>query len=145
MSLRAASSNKDNFVDLAVSPVAWGVLAAAVSILIAFDLWRHRDDHEPSVKEATLESIFYVFTAVFFGLGVLFVWGSTAATEYFSGYVIEKSLSVDNVFVWAMLFGAFAIPKKFQHRVLFWGIFGALVLRAVFVFAGSALIERLRP
>ena len=142
MSLKAASSNKSNFVDLAVSPVAWGVLAAAVSILIAFDLWRHRDDHEPSVKEATLESIFYVFTAVFFGLGVLLVWGSTAATEYFSGYVIEKSLSVDNVFVWSMLFGAFAIPKKFQHRVLFWGIFGALVLRAIFVFAGSALIDR---
>lgn len=142
MSIAALSDKSGKFVDLAVSPYAWGILAASVAVLIAFDLWRHRDDHEPSVKEATFESLFYVFVAVLFGLGILWVWGSSAATEYFSGYVIEKSLSVDNVFVWAMLFGAFAIPKKFQHRVLFWGIFGALVLRAIFVFAGAAMIEK---
>lgn len=137
-----STNDPSRFVDIAVSPLAWILLAASVAILISFDLWRHRDDHEPSIREATVESLFYVATAVAFGVAVLALWGSAAATEYFSGYVIEKSLSVDNVFVWSMLFSAFAIPKKYQHRVLFWGIFGALVLRAVFVFAGSAMIER---
>jgi tellurite resistance protein TerC len=138
----ASTGDPSKFVDIDVSPLAWLLLSVSVAVLITFDLWRHRDDHEPSVREATLESLFYVATALAFGLGILAVWGSMAATEYFSGYVIEKSLSVDNVFVWSMLFGAFAIPKKYQHRVLFWGIFGALVLRAVFVFAGSTMIER---
>lgn len=138
----SSSSDSSKFADLAVSPAAWAVLGVSVFVLIAFDLWRHRDDHEPSMKEATKESLFYVLTAIAFGVGVMAAWGSAAATEYFSGYVIEKSLSVDNVFVWSMLFGAFAIPKRYQHRVLFWGIFGALVLRAIFVFAGSAMIEK---
>jgi tellurite resistance protein TerC len=70
------------------------------------------------------------------------MWGGQAFGEYMSGYVIEKSLSVDNVFVWAVIFSSFAIPLRLQHRVLFWGIFGALVLRAIFIFAGTALIER---
>ena len=70
------------------------------------------------------------------------IFGSQAFGEYLSGYVIEKSLSVDNVFVWAMLFATMAIPLKYQHRVLFWGIFGALVMRAIFIFAGAALIKR---
>ncbi len=68
--------------------------------------------------------------------------GGAAFTEYLSGYVIEKSLSVDNVFVWAVIFSSFAIPLRYQHRVLFWGIFGALMLRAVFIFAGTALVEQ---
>ena len=71
-------------------------------------------------------------------------WGfsGAAAGEYISGYLIEKSLSVDNVFVWALIFSYFKVPGKYQHRVLFWGIFGALVLRAIFIFAGVALIEQ---
>jgi len=73
---------------------------------------------------------------------VVLVWmGGQAFSEYLSGYVIEKSLSIDNVFVWAVIFSSFAIPARYQHRVLFWGIFGALVLRATFIFAGTALIE----
>ena len=68
--------------------------------------------------------------------------GGQAFSEYLSGYVIEKSLSIDNVFVWAVIFSSFAIPARYQHRVLFWGIFGALVMRAIFIFAGTALIER---
>ena len=68
--------------------------------------------------------------------------GGQAFGEYLSGYVIEKSLSIDNVFVWAVIFSTFAIPLRYQHRVLFWGIFGALVLRAIFIFAGTALIEQ---
>ena len=75
---------------------------------------------------------------------MIWVWlGGTAAGQYLAGYVVEKSLSVDNVFVWAVIFGYFAVPKAYQHRVLFWGIFGALVLRAIFIFAGVALLERL--
>lgn len=78
-----------------------------------------------------------------FSVVVWQVLGSTAAAQYLTGYVIEKSLSVDNVFVWAVIFSYFSIPNALQHRVLFWGIFGALVLRGVFVFAGVALLERL--
>jgi tellurite resistance protein TerC len=72
-------------------------------------------------------------------------WGGAAAGEYYAGFLIEKSLSVDNVFVWALLFSFFAVPPAYQHRVLFWGIFGALVLRAIFIFAGVALIEHFEP
>ena len=77
-----------------------------------------------------------------FAFVVLAWFGSQAFGEYLSGYVIEKSLSIDNVFVWAVIFSSFAIPLKYQHRVLFWGIFGALVLRAIFIVAGTALISR---
>jgi tellurite resistance protein TerC len=136
-----AASSKSSFVDLSVPASAWIILGAVVSALIAFDLWRHRDDHEPTTKEAALESLWYVFTGILFGVYMSAVFGSQAFGEYISGYVIEKSLSVDNVFVWAVIFSSFAIPLKYQHRVLFWGIFGALVLRGIFVFAGSALIE----
>ena len=69
-------------------------------------------------------------------------WGGQAAGEYISGYLIEKSLSVDNVFVWALIMSYFAVPREFQFRVLFWGVFGALVLRFVFIFAGAALLEQ---
>lgn len=77
-----------------------------------------------------------------FGLVILGWHGAAAAGEYYSGFLIEKSLSIDNVFVWALLFTYFAVPRAYQHRVLFWGIFGALALRAAFIFAGVALIER---
>lgn len=140
-SLYAASSTSSKFVDLSIHLSAWAVLLAAISALIAFDLWRHRDDHEPTPREAAVESAGYVVAGIVFGVYVYLTYGSVAFGEYMSGYVIEKSLSVDNVFVWSVIFSSFAIPLKYQHRVLFWGIFGALVLRAIFVFAGSALIE----
>ncbi|MDP4702730.1 MAG: TerC family protein [Ilumatobacteraceae bacterium] len=138
----AATSSKDSFVDLDISVLAWLVLGGIVTLLIAFDLWRHRDDHEPTTKEAAGESIFYVAIGLLFGAGLAYVYGSQAFGEYISGYVIEKSLSVDNVFIWAIIFSSLAIPLKYQHRVLFWGIFGALVFRGIFVFAGSALITK---
>lgn len=138
----AASSSKADFVDLDVSVLAWIVLGLIVASLIAVDLWRHRDDQEPTTRGAAGESIFYVATGLAFGAGIAYVYGSVAFGEYISGYVIEKSLSVDNVFVWSIIFSSFAIPLKYQHRVLFWGIFGALVLRGIFVFAGSALITK---
>jgi tellurite resistance protein TerC len=145
--LLAAASARENFVDLDVPAWAWVALLAVVGVMLTIDLVRHRDDHEPTMREALGESIVWVlcglaFAAViavaFSGQGV----GGAAFGEYISGYLIEKSLSVDNVFVWAMLFSSMAIPLKYQHRVLFWGIFGALALRAIFIFAGTALITR---
>ena len=129
-----------NFVDLDVQGWAWLALGAAIAVMLAIDLYRHRDDHPPTPREALIESSVWVACGLAFGGVVAFAFGSAAFGEYISGYLIEKSLSVDNVFVWSMVFTAMAIPIKYQHRVLFWGIFGALALRTIFVFAGSALL-----
>ncbi len=102
----------------------------------------HRKPHAISFREAAIESTVWIALGLSFTLVMLGWQGGLAATEYLTGYLIEKSLSVDNVFVWAVIFGYFAVPAKYQFRVLFWGIFGALVLRAIFIFAGVALIER---
>ena len=142
MGLLAATSDSSNFVDLDVKPWAWIALFGIILVLLAVDLFRHRDDHEPTQREALKESLVWVGFGLAFAGAVAAVYGGKAFTEYISGYVIEKSLSVDNVFVWAMLFATFAIPIKYQHRVLFWGIFGALTLRAIFIFAGTALINK---
>ncbi len=139
------SSSRDNFVDLDVSTTWWVGLAVAIMAMLAFDLYRHRDDHAPTTREATFETLLWiacglVFSAVlFFGFGED---GGAAFGEYISGYLIEKSLSIDNVFVWSIIFSTMSIPLKYQHRVLFWGIFGALVLRLIFILVGSALIAR---
>jgi tellurite resistance protein TerC len=95
------------------------------------------------MREAAITSAGWVSLGVAFTLVVWAVIGGDAAGQYLTGFVIEKSLSVDNVFVWAVIFTFFSVPGKYQHRVLFWGIFGALVLRAIFIFAGVALLERL--
>ncbi|MDG2111452.1 MAG: TerC/Alx family metal homeostasis membrane protein, partial [Actinomycetota bacterium] len=137
-----ASSSREQFVDIDVTPLAWGVLAAIVLALLVIDLVRHRDDHAPTTREALLESTAWVACGLLFGAGVAVAYGGDAFGEYISGYLIEKSLSVDNVFVWAIIFSTMSIPLKFQHRVLFWGIFGALTLRALFILVGAALISR---
>lgn len=121
---------------------AWGALGLVILVLLGIDLYRHRDDHTPTQKEALLESAAWVGCGLAFSGVVAFAWGSGAFGEYLSGYLIEKSLSVDNVFVWSILLTTLAIPLKYQHRVLFWGIFGALVLRGLFIAAGSSLINR---
>ena len=139
--IAAASSARSNFADLDVPVWAWVGLAALLLVLLAIDLIRHREDHEPTPREAALETLVWISIGVSFSLVVAIGFGSQAFSEYISGYLIEKSLSVDNVFVWAILFSAMAIPLKFQHRVLFWGIFGALALRLVFILVGSALIS----
>ena len=109
---------------------------------MAIDLYRHRDAHAPSPKEALIESTVWVMCGLIFAVVIAIVFGGDAFGEYISGYLIEKSLSVDNVFVWSMLFATLSIPLKYQHRVLFWGIFGALVMRAIFIGLGTALIGR---
>ncbi|MDX1511407.1 MAG: TerC family protein, partial [Nitriliruptorales bacterium] len=98
--------------------------------------------HEISIRDALIESAVWIAIALGFGLIVLYVWGGAAAGEYYGGYLIEKSLSVDNVFVWAVILSFFGVPAMYQFRVLFWGVFGALVMRAIFIFAGVALLER---
>lgn len=100
---------------------AWLFLAVVIAALVVIDLWQHRGDHEPSARDAALESLFYVTAGVLFGAGVGAVYGSGAAAEYFSGYVIEKSLSIDNVFVWSVVFSSIGTPLRYQHRVLFLG------------------------
>ena len=138
----AATSSREQFVALDVPIWAWGALGALLAVMLGIDLFRHRDDHEPSPSEALRESMVWVACGLAFAAVIALAFGGAAFGEYVSGYLIEKSLSVDNVFVWAMLFTTMAIPLKFQHRVLFWGIFGALALRAIFIFAGTALIAR---
>lgn len=137
-----AASDRSNFVDIDVPSGAWVGLLVLIAALLAVDLYRHRDAHAPSPKEALLESIFWVMCGLSFSLVIAFMFGGAAFGEYISGYLIEKSLSIDNVFVWSMLFATLSIPLKYQHRVLFWGIFGALALRAVFIVLGSALISQ---
>ncbi len=138
----AATSSKSQFADLNVPVWAWIGLAVAIALLLGIDLYRHRDDHEPTPKQALGESLVWVTCGLSFGAVILIGFGGQAFGEYMSGYLIEKSLSVDNVFVWSLLFTTMAIPLKFQHRVLFWGIFGALTLRAIFIVVGSALIVK---
>ena len=120
----------------------WVALAVLVLGMLALDLFVfHRKAHEVSLREAAL------FSGVWIGMGLAFgglVWafmGAQAGGEYLAGYVIEKSLSIDNVFVFAMIFGYFAVPAKYQHRLLFWGVFGAIVFRAIFIAAGAALLD----
>ena len=120
----------------------WVVLIGVIVILLTVDLLLHRGNHEPTAKRALIESGAWVACGLGFAVVVLLWFGGRAFSEYLSGYVIEKSLSIDNVFVWAVIFSSFAIPARYQHRVLFWGIFGALVMRAIFIFAGAALIEQ---
>ena len=133
---------ESNFADLDVSLAAWLGLAAVIVTLLAIDLYRHREAHAPSPREAAIESVVWVACALGFAGFVAIAYGQAAFGEYISGYLIEKSLSVDNVFVWSMLFAGLAIPLRYQHRVLFWGIFGALAMRAAFIVVGSTLLGR---
>lgn len=124
----------------------WAILGAWFLALILFDLLvLHRKDEETSLRDAVWQSLVWIFLGVGLGIVILNVFGNEAGSQYFSGYLIEKSLSIDNVFTWAVILAYFKIPKKYQHRVLFWGVIGAIVLRTIFVFAGIALIEQFQP
>jgi tellurite resistance protein TerC len=138
----AAASDRSKFVDLDVPIGAWIALVAVIGLMLAVDLYLHREAHTPTPKEALRESMAWVACGLGFAAVMAFTFGGDAFGEYISGYLIEKSLSIDNVFVWAMLFASLSIPLKYQHRVLFWGIFGALAFRALFIGLGSALITK---
>jgi len=122
---------------------AWIAFTAFILVLLAFDLFvLHRKAREIPFQEAMIYSAFWMGLALVFGI-VVWVWaGPTTGAEYFAGYLIEKSLSVDNVFVFALIFAYFAVPAQYQYRVLFWGVIGALVFRAIFIASGAQLLER---
>lgn len=114
-----------------------------VLIMLVLDIGVfHRKSHEISVKEALLWSILWIGLAVIFDIGVWYYSTDQRALEFATGYIIEKSLSVDNLFVFLALFKYFRVPAKYQHKVLFWGIVGALLLRSVFIIGGVALISK---
>jgi tellurite resistance protein TerC len=138
-----ASSAGDEFVDIDVPGWAWlATLALIVGLLLLDLLVLNRDARVPSLRRAAFETLVWVAIGVAFGFVVIAAFGTGAGGEWFSGYLIEYSLSIDNVFVWALILAYFQIPAQYQRRVLFWGVFGALVLRAGFIFAGIALITR---
>jgi tellurite resistance protein TerC len=127
-----------------VTFTAWAALIAGIVALLLFDLLvLHRGTHEVSIRNAAWSTAGFV--AVSLGFGAL-LWGAEGgdiAGQFYAGYLLELSLSLDNVFVWALIFTAFAIPSAYQHRVLFYGIFGALVLRGAFVAAGAELLNHI--
>ena len=139
----SSSETAENYVSFDVAPWIWIAFVAFVSALLLADvLLLHRTAHEIKVKEALIESAVWIAIGLSFTFVILGWHGGQAAGEYLSGYLIEKSLSIDNVFVWAVILTYFGVPAMYRFRVLFWGVFGALVLRAIFIFAGVALIER---
>jgi tellurite resistance protein TerC len=121
----------------------WAGFNLFILAMLALDLGVfHRKSHEVSMREATIWSLVWVALALVFNAGIFYFQGSEAGIQFFTGYLIEKSLSVDNIFVFALLFSYFAVPPAYQHRVLFWGILGALVMRAAFILAGAALLAK---
>jgi tellurite resistance protein TerC len=126
-----------------VSPLFWVVFNLFVFTMLALDLGVfNRKAHTPSFKEAGIWSATWITLALLFNLGVYIWLGPQFGIEFLTGYLIEYSLSVDNIFVFVLIFSSFGVPSQYQHRVLFWGVLGALVLRGILIFAGAALIER---
>ncbi len=125
------------------TPLLWVAFTLFVLAMLALDLGVfHRRAHVVRVREALLWTLVWISLAMIFNAGVYFWFGSERALEFLTGYVIEKALSVDNVFVFLVIFSYFAVPAALQHRVLFWGILGALVMRAIFIFLGAALLQQ---
>jgi tellurite resistance protein TerC len=125
------------------TPTLWIGFTTFVLAMLALDLGVfHRKAHEVGVREALAWTAGWIALALVFNLGVYRWFGSQLALEFLTGYVIEKALSVDNIFVFVLIFSTFAVPRTLQHRVLFWGILGALVMRAAFILLGGALLHR---
>ena len=121
----------------------WILFNVFVLVMLALDLGVfNRKSHVVSVKEALIWSVVWIFLALVFNAIIYFWQGQQKALEFFTGYLVEKALSVDNIFVFIMIFSYFSIPPQFQHKVLFWGIIGALIMRVIFIFTGVALIEK---
>jgi len=123
--------------------IFWIIFNAFVIIMLALDLGVfHRKSHEVKIKEALTWTFIWVFLALIFNVIIYYWRGQQQALEFFTGYLVEKALSVDNIFVFIMIFTYFQIPTKYQHKVLFWGVIGALIMRVIFIFAGVALLEK---
>lgn len=121
----------------------WGAFLSVVLVLLVFDLGvLHRTDKEITVKQSLRLSLFYISMGLLFGV---FVWqqlGGAAAQDYYTGFIIEKTLSMDNIFVISLVFSYFAIPRQYQYRVLFWGIIGVIILRALLIGVGAELVHQ---
>ncbi|MEI7882003.1 MAG: TerC family protein [Actinomycetota bacterium] len=141
--MSVANESQSKFVDISVPAWGWVALLVVIVSMLLFDiLVLHRRAHVIHTKEAAIESAVWVGIGLSFTLVMWVAFERAAAVEYISGYLIEQSLSIDNVFVWAMIFTHFKVPRESQHRTLFWGIFGALVMRITFIFLGVAVITR---
>ncbi len=120
----------------------WVLFNIFVVVMLALDLGVfHRKAHVIELKEALVWSVFWIALSLLFSVGMYFWYGPATALEFLAGYVIEKSLSVDNLFVFLLIFSYFAVPRLYQHKLLFWGILGALVMRFIFIIVGVALVE----
>jgi tellurite resistance protein TerC len=125
------------------TPLLWGLFLAFILGMLALDLGVfHRREHRVETREATIWTLVWIALSLAFNLWVYFRFGPQHGLEFFTGYVIEKALSVDNIFVFIVIFRYFAVKPEHQHRVLFWGILGALLLRGIFIAAGTALLAR---
>ncbi len=125
------------------SPHLWIIFSVFVLGMLALDLGVfNRKAHEVHFKEALAWSVVWVALSLAFNWWIYHQFGGQKALEFLTGYLIEKALSVDNIFVFVILFASFAVPKEFQHRVLFWGVFGAIIMRAIFIGLGAALVSR---
>src|SRR6478736_2143948 len=125
------------------SALRWIGFNLFVLVMLALDLGVfHRKSHAVSVKEALIWTGVWITMALIFNLLIYYQFGEEKAVEFFTGYIIEKSLSVDNIFVIILIFSYFQVSNEYQHKVLFWGILGALVMRAIFIFSGIDLIHR---
>jgi len=128
--------------ELVVPAWAWALLAGVMLVLISIDLFAHRGDRSGSRRGALMWTVVWVIAALVFGAFVAVWFGADAAEQYFAAYLLEKSLSVDNLFLFVVVFGALDIPVSEQRRVLTWGILGALVTRGVFIALGAAILDR---
>ncbi|NBN89307.1 MAG: TerC/Alx family metal homeostasis membrane protein [Actinobacteria bacterium] len=138
-----ATSESGSFVSIDVGVGVWVFLSALIAALLLIDLLVvHRKSHVITTRRALIESIVWISVGIGFSFFVLAQFGGEATGEYLSAYLIEKSLSIDNVFVWSVILTHYRVPEQYQHRVLFWGIFGALAMRLGFILAGVAVIER---
>jgi tellurite resistance protein TerC len=124
------------------TPAFWAIFLTVVLLLLSIDLGVfHRKDHRIGTRESLCWTVIWIALSFLFGMWIFARFGSQAGLEFFAGYLIEKSLSVDNIFVFILIFSYFAVPSKFHHRVLFYGVLGALFLRAAFILVGAALIH----
>ena len=125
------------------TPLRWIAFNAFILLAVFVDLrFIHRKPHKSGVGEAALWSMVWIGISLLFGVGIHFYFGAPAALEFFTGYLIEKALSVDNLFLFLVIFHAFSVDERVQQRLLQWGILGALVMRGIMIAAGAALIER---
>ncbi len=123
--------------------LSWVLFTVLILAMLAIDQGIfHRKSHVIGMREALVWTVIWISLGLLFGAGVFYFKGNEAGMQYLAGYVIEKSLSVDNIFVFILIFASFRVPAAYQHRVLFWGILGALIMRGIFIGLGAALIER---